>query len=180
MPMPKADNPNVPRRAVLWFATIAATLLTAFMALFFSQSGWSASGAVLIVAVGSVSVGLALTLVNAARYWWAMRMVTFVLFATFFCNLIYVGYAHPNQAGSDNVWASPAMSALRGFLFFGLPSLLYTLWGSTWGKLGLQNPQNVTRSDVLVLRVALVGRWLFLVLCLWVVVSFFFHWATRH
>jgi hypothetical protein len=41
-----------------------------------------------------------------------------------------------------------------------LPSLLYTLWGSPWGKLGAPDPRKVTRSDFLILKLAIYGRWL--------------------
>lgn len=46
----------------------------------------------------------------------------------------------------------------RDILWFG--AVLYTLWGSPWGKLGAADPRKVTRSDFLVLKLAIYARWL--------------------
>ena len=164
--MKTVPDQNVPRRGVLWLGAITLGLITAFMALFFSQSGWTTPAMAFEAICAAATCGLILTLVSAARFWWGMRIVTFLMFAVFFWSLVDAAFIHRHMAGSD---ALSTINSFRGFLFVGLPGLLYTLWGSTWGKLGQQRPKNPTRTDLTVLRVAVLSRWLFLALTLIVV-----------
>jgi hypothetical protein len=138
------------------------------MALFFSQSGWTTAAMAFVAICTAATVGLLLTLVNAARFWWAMRVVTLIMFATVFWSLISSAFGQRELHEHDDL---SSFDAIRAFLFFGLPSLLYTLWGSTWGKLGHDRPDNPTRADVVVLRMAIIGRWVFLALTLVVAVA---------
>jgi hypothetical protein len=133
------------------------------MALFFSQSGWTTPAIAFEAICAAATVGLILTLINAGRFWWGMRIVTFLMFAVFFCNLVDTAFVHRQMAESDGL---STINSIRAFLIIGLPSLLYTLWGSTWGKLGQQQPKNPTRTDLTVLRIAILSRWLFLGLTL--------------
>jgi hypothetical protein len=162
--MQNVSDRNVPRRGVLWFAVIALGLCTGFMALFFAQRGWHAADVGFVAVCSIVTLALLATLMNAARYWWAMRVVTFIIFSLSFWYLIDEAFInrHPEQIGNPGEVST--FNAIRGFLFFGLPSLLYTLWGSTWGKLGTPKPTAVTNADILILRLAIYGRWLFLAL----------------
>lgn len=116
----------------------------------------------------TATIGMIFTLVNAARFWWGMRIVTFLMFAVFFCSLVDAAFIHRQLAGSDGL---STINSIRAFLIIGLPSLLYTLWGSTWGKLGQQRPRNPTRADLTVLRIAILSRWLFLALTIIVVAT---------
>lgn len=166
--MKAVSDRNVPRRGVLWFGAITLGLITGFMALFFSQSGWTTPAIAFEAICAAATIGLIFTLVSAARFWWGMRLVTLLMFAVFFWGLVDATFIHRQIAGSDGL---STINAIRAFLFIGLPSLLYTLWGSTWGKLGQQNPKNPTRADLTVLRIAILSRWLFLGLTLVVVVT---------
>jgi hypothetical protein len=171
--MTAEENPNaeVPSRGVLWFAAPAMILFTAFMAFFFNDRGWRRIDAGFVLVSAAVSLGLLLTLVNARRYWWGLRLVTFIIFALYFYYLVDECFIQhkPLQIGSPGE-TSP-YNAVLGFLFFGLPSLIYTLWGSVWGKLGHQHPQQVTRLDVLTWQLMRYSRWLFLALMLALVVT---------
>jgi hypothetical protein len=166
--MKSVSDKNVPRRGVLWFGTIMLGLITGFMALFFSQSGWTTSAMAFVAICTAATFGLLLTLANAARFWWGMRVVTLIMFAIVFWSLIGAAFGRRALHGHDEL---SSLDAIRAFLFFGLPSLLYTLWGSTWGKLGRDSPEHPTRSDIVVLRVAILGRWVFLALTLVVAVA---------
>jgi hypothetical protein len=157
---------NVPRRGVLWFGAVTLGLITAFMSLVFSQSGWTTASMAFVAICTVATFGLVLTLVNASRFAWGIRIVTFLMFVTFFWSLISASFIHRAPLHAEAAGEPSALDAIRGFLFFGLPSLIYTLWGSTWGKVGLQNPERPTRADVAVLRLAIYGRWAFLVLTL--------------
>jgi hypothetical protein len=166
--MKAVSDRNVPRRGLLWFGAITLGLITGFMALFFSQSGWTTPSMAFEAICVAATIGLILTLINAARFWWGMRIVTLLMFAVFFWSLVDAAFVRRQTAGSDEV---STINSLRAFLFFGLPSLLYTLWGSTWGKLGQQTPKNPTRADLTVLKIAIFSRWLFLALTLIVVAT---------
>jgi hypothetical protein len=133
------------------------------MASFFSQSGWTIATMAFVAICTAATFGLLLTLINAARFWWGMRAVTFIMFATVFWSLISNAFGRQGVHRDDDL---SSLDAIRAFLFFGLPSLLFTLWGSTWGKLGRDRPEHPTRADVVVLRVATIGRWTFLALTL--------------
>src|ERR1700722_10388790 len=83
-----SSNSEVPRRGILWFATIAMALFTGFMCLFFSQAGWTRFSVGFEVISGAVAIALLLTLINKDRYWWAMRVITFIIFALYFWYVI--------------------------------------------------------------------------------------------
>ena len=77
--MKAVSDRNVPRRGVLWFGTITLGLITGFMAPFFSQSGWTPPAMAFEAICAAATIGLTLTLVSAARFWWGMRIVTFLM-----------------------------------------------------------------------------------------------------
>lgn len=122
---------NIPRRGILWFGLIAAVLLGALLGLNIAHRGWSGSGAFGATVLVLLAAGLALTLLDATRYWWAMRVVTFVIFAGSFWNLFDAALLDPGRSAADG-----SGLALGVFLVFGLPCLLHTLWGSVLGKWG--------------------------------------------
>jgi hypothetical protein len=157
-----AANRNVSSRGILWFGSVAMLFFTAFMAFFFNETGWHIPQMVLIAVCSAITSGLVLTLVNASRFWWGMRVVTSIIFAVSFWYVVDQGFIHRHASQIGDAGAASLFNAVRCFLLFGLPSLLYTLWGSTWGKLGAVAPRNITTTDVLILKLAAWGRWLFL------------------
>jgi hypothetical protein len=166
-----SSNSEVPRRGILWFATIAMALFTGFMCLFFSQAGWTRFSVGFEVISGAVAIALLLTLINKDRYWWAMRVITFIIFALYFWYVIDECYIKQKPLQLGGLGDASPLNAVRGFLFFGVPCLLYTLWGSPWGKLGQSKPGNITKADVATFQMARASRWLFLLLTLLVVVG---------
>ena len=160
-----SPNAETPKRSVLWFASGGMVLFTSFMYLFFDQRGWTTRDVVFIGIAGAMTLGLIITLVDAKRFWWGMRLVTFIIFAAYLSYLLYEFWwsGKALELTARRSAASPFNSVL-GFLFFGVPCLLYTFWGSTWGKLGHAQPQNVTRSDIFTFYIAWGAQWLFLLL----------------
>jgi hypothetical protein len=126
--MTTAPDRNVPRRGILWFGLVAMLLFTALMAVFFSQSGWHAPQLVFVGICGAITVGLGLVLVDASRFSWLIRVATFVVFALFFWYVVDEGFIHRHPSSIGEPGAPSFFNAVRGFLFFGLPSLLYTLF----------------------------------------------------
>lgn len=135
-------------------------LFTALMVVFFNQAGWHTPQLAFVGVCGAMTFGLALILINGSRFFWLLRVATFAVFAVLFWYVIDQGFIHRHPLSLDNPGAPSFFNALRGFLFFGLPCLLYTLWGSAWGKLGTLDPREVTRTDFLILKLAIYGRWL--------------------
>ena len=158
-------NAEIPTRVVLWFATAGMLVFTVFMYFFFDQRGWGTRDVVFIAASGALTLGLAVTLIDARRLWWGMRLVTFIIFAAYLFYLLYEFWwsGKELELTAQRSAATPFNSIL-GFLFFGIPCLIYTFWGSTWGKLGHEQPEGVTRSDVITYYLAWGAQWLFLAL----------------
>lgn len=161
----ETDSTQTPKRSVLWFASGGMLLFTWFMYLFFDQRGWETRDVIFIAISGAMTSGLVLTLINAQRYWWGMRIVTFIIFACYLSYLLYEFWwsGRELELTARRSSATP-FNAILGFLFFGVPSLLYTFWGSTWGKLGHAEPRNVTGWDLATFYLAWGAQWLFLIL----------------
>jgi hypothetical protein len=158
--MTRAPDRNFPRRGILWFGSVAMLLFTALMAVFFSQAGWHTPQLAFVGICGAITFGLGLILVNASRFFWVIRVATFVVFAVSFWYVVDQGFIHRHPLSIGDPSAPSFFNSVRGFLFFGLPCLLYTLWGSPWGKLGGPDPRKVTRADFLILKLAIYGRWI--------------------
>lgn len=158
-------NAETPGRTILWFATSGMVLFTSFMGFFFDQRGWKTHDIVFIGISGAMTLGLIVTLIDAKRFWWGMRLVNFIIFAVYFSYLLYEFWWSDKtlELATRRSSASP-FNSIHGFLFFGVPCLLYTFWGSTWGKLGHARPQNISRSDVLTFYIAWGAQWLCLIL----------------
>jgi hypothetical protein len=159
-------NAESPRRGVLWFAAPAMMLFTAFMYLFFDQrGGWPISEIVFVGVCAAMSFGLVMALINATKFWWGLRIVTFIIFAAYLAYLLHEFWftSQPLEVTPRRSAATP-FNAILGFLFFGVPCLLYSFWGSTWGKLGHAKPENVTRWDIANFYLAWGAQWLFLIL----------------
>lgn len=165
-----APDRNVPRRGVLWFGVIGALLLTGLLAFTFQQGGWTAPRIGALAVLLLLALSLILTLMDAARFWWGMRVVTCIVFAATLGNLLDAALLAPGRQHADGFGL-----AFRGFLIFGLPALVYTLWGSIWGNVGLGQRKLITRADVAVFRLVYYGRWLFVALTLIAVATALLH-----
>lgn len=159
------ENSESPRRGVLLWVTPIAVAVTAFMYVYFDSYEWTTAQVVLQVALTAVSFGLLVATVSPRKGWWGLRVVTFVIFAAYLWYLIDMLWLSGEELEvtgrrSD---ATP-FNALLGFLFFGVPCLLYTMWGSTWGRLGHVPPEETTRTDIVMYGIAWAAQALFLIL----------------
>ena len=50
--------------------------------------------------------------------------------------------------------------ALIGLCFWGIPSLLYTLWGSVWGPFGTKPITELKPRDIMILRLRIRASWI--------------------
>ena len=160
------ENLESPRRGVLLWVTPIAVVVTAFMYVYFDSYEWTTPQIFLQVALTAVSFGLVVATTSPGKGWWGLRIVTFVIFGPYLWYLIDMLWLSGEELEvtgrrSD---ATP-FNAILGFLFFGVPCLLYTMWGSTWGRLGHSSPEETTRTDVVMYRIAWAAQALFLILC---------------
>jgi len=146
-------------------------LFTSPMYFFFGESGWTAASIVFEFVCAVISMALVLTLIDHRRFWWALRVVTGIVFILCTGYLIDEFFVKNEPIKLGDPGAASPLNALRAFLIFGLPCLLYTLWGSTWGKLGQKNPEKLTKADIATFHVARLSRWLFLLLTVMVLLA---------
>ena len=165
-------NPESPRRGVLYFVTPLAVLVAAFMFFFFASEEWTPARVIFQVALSALAFGLVVATVAPKKGWWGVRIVTFTIFIAYLWYLIdmlWISGQELEVTGRRSE-ATP-FNAILGFLFFGVPCLLYTLWGSTWGRLGRASPEETTRTDIFMYWIAWAAQVLFLGLSALVVIT---------
>lgn len=156
-------NLETPRRGVLLFVTPLAVLLAVFMFFFFSTDEWTTERVIGQLGFTAIAVGLVIATVAPERGAWGIRIVTFTIFLAYLFYLIYeLWFSGQELSVSIRRSQSTPFNSILGFLFFGVPCLVYTLWGSTWGRLGHTEPEQTTRTDVMVYLIAWVAQALFL------------------
>lgn len=143
--------------------SVFATLTALMMYLSFDQRGWSTSAIIFEVILVLVCFCLILTSINQRTFWWAPRVIAFIIFAiylTYLVNgLLEKPFAIPDSRATDNT-----INALLGFCFFGLPSLLYSLSGSKLGSIANKTDiSEVTPSDIRYFKIAQAARFVFLI-----------------
>lgn len=149
----------------MWILSLFLVLTTLFMFVFFDDGGWTTERTVGQAILTAITVLVVAATVAPDRAWWAFRILAFSVFAVYFWYLItqFVIEAKPLEFPPRSGERSP-MNALMGFLVFGVPCLIYSMWGSTWGKLGRGNPENVTRGDTITFYIAWGAQVLFILL----------------
>ena len=170
---PTQPNLETPRRGVLLFVTPLAILIAAIMFLFFSDD-WTAGRIIGEVVFVAIALGLLAATVAPQRGAWGIRLVTFILFLVYLGYLLYEFLFSGQQLELSGRPEPSPFKALLGFLFFGIPCLLYTMWGSTWGRLGHVKPSAATTSDRVVYLVAWGAQILFLLLSAVAIVAVIF------
>jgi hypothetical protein len=173
-------NLETPRRGVLLFVTPLAVLFAVFMFFFFSTDEWTTARVIGQVGFTAIALGLVAATVAPSKGAWGIRVVTFTIFAAYLSYLIYeFWFSGQEMAISTRRSQASPFNAILGFLFFGIPCLIYTLWGSTWGRVGHVNPERTTRTDRVVFLVAWTAQVLFLGLsALVVIVGIWRSWSS--
>ena len=154
-----SPNAETPRRGVLFAITPFAVLAAVIMYLFFDQRGLTTTDAVFEAVLVLICVCLVLTLVSTRTFWWAPRIVAFIIFAAYLGYLVYElflsgkPFAVPASRGSAN-----PINAILGFCAIGIPCLLYALSGSTVGQIAGKADAEVTSKDLHYLQIAVAAR----------------------
>ncbi len=172
-------NPEAPRRGVLLFVTPMAILIAVFMYIFFSSDEWTTPRVIGQVIFTALAIGLLVATISPEKGWWGIRLVTFIIFITYFSYLIDQLWLTDQALDfPDRKSQATPFNSILGFLTFGIPCLIYTLWGSTWGRLGTVEPENIKRSDIVVFYVAWGSQLLLLLLSVMLVITWGYRWWT--
>ena len=130
---------------VLWLLT-SAMLLTTLM-LFASVDGeWTLARALICATLTLVTLCLVLALISQRRFWWALRVIAGVVCFGYVAYVFDAAFSPP--VSGDNPLLPRLFLATLGFLFWGLPSLCFMLWGHVGGKLARGDVKNVTPMDL--------------------------------
>ena|SRR5688572_9273454 len=169
--MDAPHNIESPRRGILLAITPFAVLTALVMYLFFDQRGWSKADLAFEAVLVLICVCLVLTLISPRAFWWAPRIVAFIIFASYLGYLTYELLTQPFVVPSSRGAANP-INAILGFCFFGIPCLLYALSGSTIGPIaGRTAASEVTERDIRYMKIASAARWVFLAISALVVAA---------
>lgn len=148
-------NLEVPRRGVLLFVAPIAVLIAVGMFLFFASDEWTPGRILVQIGFTAIAIGLVVATVSPRQGWWGLRLVTFTIFAAYLAYLVYeLWFSGRELTVTQRQSQATPFNSILGFLFFGVPCLIYTLWGSTWGRLGYVEPEKATRTDVVVYLLA--------------------------
>jgi hypothetical protein len=125
------------------FWVLAPILVLCGVGLPLMLTDWTPTKAATAVVWSSACFLAIPALYDAKRFWWAARLLTFIIFAS------YAGYLVHEWLFTDKPLvptrrseSSPWNSAL-GFVVIGLPSLWYTLFG----RFTLRGPQDETDDN---------------------------------
>ena len=151
-----------PRRGVLMFITPCAMLSAVIMFLFFDQRGWETREVAFEGVLILICACLVLTTINAQKFWWAPRIVAFIIFALYLSYLSYELLTQPFFVPTSKGAANP-LNAVLGFCIFGIPCLLYALSGSTLGPIAnVAKGSSPTRSAILLARFVITMQYVLL------------------
>ncbi len=172
-------NAEQPRPMIMWVLTPVVIVFALFMFISFDSDEWTTPRVIGQVAFSLVAFGMLVTTVAPTRGWWGIRLVTFVIFAGYFFYLIdqFVIQSNSLEPTVSRSATSP-FNALLGFLFFGIPCLLYSLWGSTWGSIG-RSSEKATKTDIVSYYIAWGAQVLFLALSLFSVIYVIWKWYQQ-
>ena len=163
---PMDRNLESPRRIVMAAMAPIAVVVSIVMFLVFDDRGWKAAEVVFESILVVVALCVSLSAISPRGFWWAPRLVAFVIFLAylvyFFYEILFVGddFSVPVSAGSPS-----AFNALRGLCFFGIPCLLYAIFGSSIGPIArLKGDERPTEQDLFYWNVSKNARRLLTVL----------------
>ena len=119
-------------RGWLWLLSAASLVTTlGLAALFMGHWSWARESlcAVLMLTSGC----LLLTLLDAERYWWALRIVAGLVAGGYVAAILRLTFFP--TAGGLGPPAPLLFLASAGFMVCGVPALCFMLWGHTRGRL---------------------------------------------
>lgn len=160
---------RVPKsRASAFIITISVvlTLFTIGMFFFFQQSGWTGARIAGEAFFALLTTGMIAGCVSHRMLMVISRIGAAFVFLIYFYYIIHE-FLFSGQAMRISSFSEPSpYASLLGFLFWGIPCLLYALWGSQWGRVGVVPPEQWSNRDIVVARISIFARRLFLILLL--------------
>jgi hypothetical protein len=133
------------RKGTFVLASLALLMAAFFYAAF---DEWTLPRIIFLAALAVVALGLGVYAASPTKGWWGLRVVTFVIASACLWYVMYLSLLQPAPStieGQKGV-ATP-FNALMGFFFFGVPCLVYTLWGTTMGRVTDPEAERLTRGD---------------------------------
>ena len=111
--------------------TILFLIFTPMMLYSFWEDNWTILHYLIFGSLVLLTVGLVINAFSPKYGWWSYRLISFIIFISYFCYL-YDQTFHLNLPTiSDYRMSEPNfINALLGFVLIGLPALLYTFSGS--------------------------------------------------
>lgn len=125
---------------MVWFLVVLAMVFDWVLWLPLAQAFDPAQAAILANCV-VITFGLMLTAIDAARFPWAMRLVTGALCLVLFAHFL-------RQALGPVSDRHDVLLAAAGVCLVGLPALAHTLWGSIHGPPDEDAPEAVVPGDL--------------------------------
>jgi TctA family transporter len=159
--MEAPGNIESPSRGVLLGVTPFAILTAVIMFLFFDQRGWATADVIFEAVIIAICLCLILSIANARGFWWAPRVIAFIIFASYLGYVVFELFlSHKPFTMPSSRGAANPINAILGFCIFGIPCLLYSLSGSTIGPAAARaDGENLSPRDVPYLRVAFAAKW---------------------
>lgn len=164
-----ATGKLVPKYHAGGFVITVAIVLMLFavgMFFFFQQSGWSGVRVTFEAFFSLLAAGMIASCISRRAWVLVSRVGAGSVFLIYFYYFMYESL-FSGQAMRMSSYSEPSpYASLLGLLFWGVPGLLYALWGSQWGRIGVVPREQWSRRDITVARISIVARRMFLVLLL--------------
>lgn len=136
-PLRAGRNAQQLNRGLLWLLS-AATLAAAFGLGAMFMGHWTWARETLCALLVLTAACLVLTLVDAERYWWALRIVAGLVAGGYITAILRLTFFP--SAGGLGTPVPLLFLATAGFMVCGVPALSFMFWGHTRGR--------VARDDV--------------------------------
>jgi len=160
------DHQNVgqPKPFIMWIIALFAVTMAVVMYTSSDTEGWTGQNIISQMAISSLAFGLLVTALAPQRGWWGIRLAAFVIFASYFWYIIdqFLIQGSAVDLTVERSTKSP-FNALLGLLIFGIPCLMFSLWGDIKGKIA-PNTEQTTEAKPISHKVAIISQWLFLAL----------------
>ncbi len=168
-------NQSFVMKSLCWILSLSLVYLSIYLFAFLGREGWDVYEITFQLGVILIAFGTLAYTVSPKRFAWGLRLVTFVIFLSFF-SYFFNQFVVQQSAFAFTVSRSSTttFNALLGFLIIGVPCLMYSLWGSIWGNIQKNRDDEIERNT-LSFYIALATQWVFLLLSFFSIVYYFFN-----
>ena len=152
-----SGNPEkIDRRTLLFLVPTLCIFSGVMLFLFLLEGRWTAGRVIFISVLVVVTLLIVLTFLNQERFWWAPRVLAFMLLSAVIASVTFVFLADIQLERKES------LALVVSLLVLGVPSALFVLWGSTGGKAFPQEPDSLPRRARLIFVSIRVAKWLVL------------------